>query len=150
MEYRIADMRDIQTLVDFRKRQLIDEGQIPNINIDQSLTEYFYRNLSENTLVQCIAMENGEPVATGGVHFYCYPPSFTNATGKQAYIANLYTMPDFRGKGIAKTILNLLIEEAESRAYHTVCLQASAQGYPLYKQYGFVDIGGFMKFDKNM
>ncbi|MCL2235930.1 MAG: GNAT family N-acetyltransferase [Defluviitaleaceae bacterium] len=144
MVYKKASIKDTQTLVAFRKLQLIDEGQAPDTNIDKELTSYFESSLSNGSLTQFIALENDVAVATGGVHFYLYPPSFKNVTGKMAYIANMYTSPDFRGKGIAKALLNLVIKEAEEREHYLVRLHSSEQGYPVYKKYGFDDTPGFM------
>ena len=144
MEYRVAQLSDAQTLATFRKQQLIDEGQIPDVDIDRALTEYFEASLANGSLVQYVAVDNNAIVATGGVHFYLYPPSFRNATGKMAYIANIYTMPDFRKKGIATAILDLLVKEAEMRGYCVIRLQATDQGHSVYEKYGFVDTPGFM------
>ena len=57
-----------------------------------------------------------------------FPPSFTNKTGKQGYIANMYTDPDFRGRGIASEILERLAKEARERHIHKLILYASKMG----------------------
>jgi len=149
MEYRIAVADDIGVLVSFRKQQLIDEGQTPNNNIDHELSDYFAKCLSDESLVQYVAVENGEIVATGGVHFYTYPPSFTNSSGKIAYIASMYTLPEYRGKGIATNIMHILMEEAHSRGYSRIRLYASEHGRPVYAKLGFKDTTGFMTRDNN-
>jgi len=144
MDYRKAEMADIQTLVSFRKQQLIDEGQTPNGDIDNELADYFRRCLAEGSLIQYVATANGETVATGGVHFYMYPPSYTNPTGKIAYIASMYTLPAHRGKGIATDIVHTLMDEAHKRGYSRVRLYASEHGRTVYAKLGFEDTHGFM------
>ena len=147
MDYRKAETGDIETIVTFRKQQLIDEGQTPESNIDSHLAEYFEKCLTEGSLIQYVAVENGTIVATGGMHFFAYPPSFTNPTGKMAYIANVYTMPEHRGKGIATAIMHLLMKEARLRGYSRIRLYASEHGRPIYEKLGFKDTPGFMTKD---
>lgn len=148
MEYRKAEVNDIETLVAFRKQQLIDEKEIPVGNIDRELTNFFEKCLKEGSLIQYVAIDGGAIVATGGVHFYAYPPTFTNRTGKTAYIASMYTLPAYRGRGIATALINILIEEAYSRDYSRIRLFASEEGRRVYAKLGFEDTPGFMKRDK--
>jgi len=147
MNYRKAEISDIQTLVAFRKQQLIDEKEVPRTNIDCELIDYFERCFIDKSLVQYVAMDGDKIVATGGVHFYLYPPTFTNSTGKTAYIASMYTLPTYRGRGIATAILRILIEEAQSHEYRRIRLFASELGRPVYEKMGFEDTPGFMKID---
>ncbi|MCL2376498.1 MAG: GNAT family N-acetyltransferase [Defluviitaleaceae bacterium] len=147
MDYRKAEINDIKTLVAFRKQQLLDEGEVPKKNIDSELTRYFEKFLTEESLIQYVAMDGSEIVATGGVHFYLYPPSYSNPTGKTAYIASMYTLPAYRGKGIATAILRILIDEVRARSYKRIRLFASNQGRPVYEKLGFKDTPGFMKID---
>ena len=149
MDYRKAGMDDIETLVAFRKQQLIDEGQTPEGNIDSHLAEYFEKCFAEGSLIQYVALENGVIVATGGVHFFVYPPSFTNYTGKTAYIASVYTLPQHRGKGIATAIMHILMDEAHLHGYQRIRLYASEHGRHVYEKLGFTDTHGFMTKDNS-
>lgn len=51
---------------------------------------------------------------------------------------NMYTDPDYRRKGIAYHMLELLIEEAEDKGIKCISLEATAMGRPLYERFGFV------------
>ena len=92
-----------------------------------------------------MAEEDGRIIATGAIIFMDFPPSFTNKTGKQGYIANMYTDPDFRGRGIASEILERLAKEARERHIHKLILYASKWGRPVYQKYGFRDAGAWME-----
>ena len=52
MEYRIETEKDIDTLCELRKKQLIDEGTTPDINIDEELHGFFQN--SSYIRKQCI------------------------------------------------------------------------------------------------
>ena len=144
MDYRKAEISDIKTLVTFRRQQLIDEGQVPAFSIDNELTQYFERCLTDGSLVQYFAVEDGTIVATGGMHLYAYPPCFKNPSDKMAYIVSIYTLPEYRGKGIATAIMHILIKEANLRGFGRIRLQASEGGRPVYEKLGFKDTLGFM------
>ena len=51
---------------------------------------------------------------------------------------NMYTHPDYRRRGIAYQVLDLLVGEARKRGIDAVSLEATDMGRPLYEKYGFV------------
>ena len=137
MNYRKADKKDIPLLVNIRKKQLIDEGIEPNIDIDEELTKYFNSKLADNSLVEWIAEEDNKIIATAAILFIDFPPTYTNKTGRKGYITNMYTEPTSRGKGIATGMLDRLVNEARERNINKILLVASKLGRPVYKKYGF-------------
>lgn len=42
-------------------------------------------------------------------------PTYHDSSGKKAFIMNMYTRPDYRRRGIAYRVLELLTAEAEMR-----------------------------------
>jgi GNAT superfamily N-acetyltransferase len=56
---------------------------------------------------------------------------------RAAGIFYIGTLQESRGKGIAKAMVNYLLNEAKNEGYNFSVLQASALGYPLYKKIGF-------------
>jgi GNAT superfamily N-acetyltransferase len=144
MNYRKAGAKDISQLVDLRKKQLIDEGSAPINNIDIELQKYFELSLKDGSIISWIAEEYGIIVATSGICFYQLPPTYSNPTGKSAYVTNMYTQNEYRGKGIASDLLNLVIDEAKKQCYKVARLHASIQGKSIYERFGFVDSEGYM------
>ena len=137
MQYRPARTEEIDQLAELRKQQLIDEGQLPNCNMDRELHAFFVQGMQDDTLVEWVAEENGALVAAAAIVFYPFPPSFTNPGGIRGYLTNIYTSPAFRGRGIAGDLLRLLIAEAKKRKVSTLMLSASAMGRPVYEKLGF-------------
>ena len=41
MEMRIANKNDIETIIELRKAQLLDQGMLPTVNIDDNMKQYF-------------------------------------------------------------------------------------------------------------
>ncbi len=147
MQYRKATAGDIPVLVDLRKKQLLDEGIEPVRRIDAALTGFFRKRLSDGSLIQWVAEDHGAIVATGAVIFYEFPPTYTNESGKKAHFANMYTAPDYRGRGIATNMLNRLAAETKAAGITKVWMGASKMGRPVYEKFGFRDIITWMEMD---
>lgn len=144
MNYRRATEEDISQFVELRKVQLIDEGLAPVNNIDIQLKKFFELGFKEGSLISWIAEEGGIIVATSGICFFQYPPTYSNPSGKNGYITNMYTKNQYRGKGIASDLLELVVGEAKKQDCKIVRLHASKQGESVYKRFGFVDFEGAM------
>ena len=143
---RKATLDDIPALIKLRKKQLIDEGlpPAPIFDIDRQLTDYFISALSDGSFVAWVMEVDGEIIATSGVCFYTLPPNFSNPTGGVAYITNMYTKDEYRNKGIATELLEMVIDEAKSRGYTVARLHASSMGKSIYAKAGFTDSEGYM------
>lgn len=140
IDYRKATLEDIPTMIALRKRQLLDEGQNPETDIDQELDHFFRKRLLDGSLIQYFGTDDGETIASGAVIFYDFPPSYTNPKGQWAYFGNMYTVPPYRGQGIAKAILHLLAEEVKLAGVEKIWLATSEMGRPVYKKFGFEEI----------
>lgn len=144
MNYRKANIKDVSQLVELRKKQLIDEGCYSENNIDDELERYFFASITNENLVVWIATEHEYIIGTAGVCFFQYPPSFSNPTGRIAYITNVYTKKQYRKQGIATKLLELILEDIKTTDCKFARLHASSQGKKLYEKIGFVDAEGFM------
>ncbi|MCR5794392.1 MAG: GNAT family N-acetyltransferase [Solobacterium sp.] len=134
---RQASAEDIGLLIGFRKKQLDDEEEHPDRNIDSELQQWFTSVMREGKLYQLILEEDGMPVATGAFLKLDMPPSFFRPEGKILYITNMYTVPSFRCRGYASEILRELKHEAENRGCERLLLSASVWGKNVYERFGF-------------
>ena len=147
MEYRTATERDLDAIIETRKKQLIDEGYEPNTDIDGSLREFFTGKFQEDSIVQWLAEEDGKIIATAAIIFMTYPPSFRYPTGVRGYITNVYTAPEYRGRGIATSMVERVKEEARKRGIRKLILMASEHGKPVYLRLGFAESEVWMDMD---
>lgn len=140
--YRKADITDIPQLVDLRLLFLKEIYPKADISQDDVLKDhlrvYLTEHLSKNSFVNWFANAEGKVVASAGIVFYNQPPLYHNLEGKVAYILNVYTLPAFRRKGIAKVLMQKLMDEAIERNTGKVSLHTSKDGRLLYEQFGFV------------
>ncbi|MCL2051057.1 MAG: GNAT family N-acetyltransferase [Lachnospiraceae bacterium] len=148
MKKRLAVINDVPVLVELRKKQLIDEG-LPSVSyidtdIDVQLTDYFTSTIGDGSFISWVMENDGEIIATSGLCFYSLPPNFSNPAGRTAYVTNIYTKPEYRRKGIAAELLNMVIDEANSRGYKVIRLHTSEYGKSIYERAGFADTDGYM------
>jgi len=138
MQYRKATINDIPDLIQLRKQQLLDEGLTPIENIDAELKEYFLSGLSDDSFIAWLAIDKSTIAATGGLCFYQLPPTYSNPSGRVAYVTNMFTEQGYRRKGISSHILNIIIEDAKQRNYTSIRLHASTDGKSMYSKAGFI------------
>ncbi len=143
--YRKANVADVEKLVELRKTQLIDEGLTPDKNIDTELVAFFTKHLQEESLVEWLIEDDAKIVATGGIQFYEFPPSFTNVSGIRGYVSHMYTAPDYRRQGLAHSLLDRVVHEAKLHGVSQLFLYASEQGKPVYLKYGFIEKNEWME-----
>jgi GNAT superfamily N-acetyltransferase len=142
--YRNAKKDDIPTLSILRIKQLSDEGYSDTVNIYEHLQQYFQSSLDDGSLVCRVGIFDERIIATAAMCFYQLPPTFSNPTGKVAYITNMFTDEEFRRKGLATLLLKQLLAEAKILKFTSVRLHASIHGKSIYEKTGFRESHGFM------
>jgi GNAT superfamily N-acetyltransferase len=147
VKFRKATVNEIDQLIYLRKKQLVDEGIEPNQEIDTELKEFFINKMSDGSLVEWIVEDNEEIIATGAIICYEFPPTYTNKSGKKAYITNMYTKESYRGQGIATKLLTKLVAEAKTAGIIKIWLGASKLGRPVYKKFGFKEANEWLELD---
>ncbi len=65
------------------------------------------------------------------------PPSPRFPHGRTGTLFNVYTAPAFRRRGLASKVMDALIEDARIRHLDLLELNATEDGYPLYRSLGF-------------
>ena len=99
--------------------------------------DYYMKALSDGSHTGYLAFDGETFVGAGGVSYYRVMPTFHNPSGWKAYIMNMYVRPDYRRRGIATHMLDLLVADARSRGVDCITLEATDMGRPLYEKYGF-------------
>ena len=108
--------------------------------------DYYLRHLADGTFVSWLALDGDRIIGTSGMSFVEKPPYFSCPTGRIGLLSSMYTDPDYRRRGIAKELLNRVVEEARSYGCGAVQITASDMGVLLYTDFGFVKNGNFMQY----
>lgn len=148
--YRKATIADLDELVRLRieflkEVQPADTRQYHEEELKTSLRNYLSKSIQNDEFVAWLALYNNEVVATSGLCFFQIIPGFTLINGKIAYILNIYTLPNWRGKGVGKQTFNHILQEATNRGYKRISLHATDEGRPIYEKFGFQLTGDEME-----
>lgn len=104
----------------------------------EELYKFFEEEIPTETYITWLAVAGEQCVGTGGMKISKKPGSFRIPDGLNGYIMNMFTLPEYRRRGIAGTILNHLIEEGREKGIKFFELHATEEGEPLYIKNDFV------------
>lgn len=111
MNYKIrkATVTDIEALLILRISLLKEVNELRSDEEERSFRlatkNYLQTALQTNQFASYIATIDDTVVSMSGITFFERPPYIGNFEGKEAYILNMYTVPECRGKGMAKQLL---------------------------------------------
>ncbi len=144
--FRKLNENDLDVFIKMRINQLCEEGAKEDIDLEPALRDYYLRHLSDGTFVSWLALDNDRIIGTSGMSIVEKPPYFGCPSGKIGLLSSMFTNPSYRRKGIAKTLLSKVIDEAKTQGCGTVQITASNMGVLLYSDYGFEKNENFMQF----
>ena len=140
-EYRKATAADIDLLTETRIEVLRAANCLPDDTdmheVEEQSRLYYAQAIAEGTHTVWLAFDHGRFIGAGGISYYQVMPTYHNPTGRKGYIMNMYTRPEYRRKGIAFHMLDLLIRDAREKGVSFISLEATPAGRPLYEKYGF-------------
>ena len=138
MEYRVTDANDIDMLMDVRLSMLRIVNDLPADYIfDDELVVSSRRYFLEGDQTTVVAVDDGRCVACASMSYIEIMPTFSHSSGKRAHLMNVYTEKDYRRRGIARQLVNMLIEDARVHGATEISLDATESGRPLYESMGF-------------
>lgn len=151
--YHKAGREDLEILLKTRLEMLRSVNGIPETEdlaeVAGSCRAYYLESFEKDTHVAYLAFDGETFIGCGGISFYQVMPNIKNPSGMKAYIMNIYTIPEYRGKGIATKVVDLLVTEAHKRNIRRITLDATAMGRPVYERYGFIPAVNTLKLKDN-
>jgi ribosomal protein S18 acetylase RimI-like enzyme len=147
--YRRATPEDVDPLVNLRLAFLAEVSGATESGpvLRASLTEYFSKMIPSNEFIGFLAVADSTIIATSGLVFHRHPPSNRNPTGREAYIMNMYTLPEYRRRGIATRLLQMLIDHARQNDCGKISMHALPTGRSIYVNAGFIPIETEMRLN---
>ncbi|MFX0094956.1 MAG: GNAT family N-acetyltransferase [Candidatus Hodarchaeota archaeon] len=141
---RRAKKTDVDELVALRMELLREIGNISKdckVNVlKKSIRQFFIQKLPKEEFIAWIAEVDEGIIGTSGLIFCEKPPLANNVSGFEGYIMNMYTVPEWRGKGVASTLLQKLMSYLKTRKIQVIRLHAEEAGKAIYKKAGFEPI----------
>ncbi|MCX6220001.1 MAG: GNAT family N-acetyltransferase [Bacteroidia bacterium] len=107
--------------------------------LQMKLQQFFLQTMKEGSFFALLAEYEGKAVSYGGMILKKIPGDLNQSSYLEGDILNMYTLPEYRRKGISSLILKQLLTEAKTMGVSKVALHCSKDGEPLYRKFGFTD-----------
>ncbi|MEH1905639.1 GNAT family N-acetyltransferase [Nostoc sp.] len=139
---RQANLQDLEALIQLRLELLREAGDIKSdsdtANLAEATRKYLGEKMPPGEFLAWVAEVDSQIVATSGLVFFQRPPYNGNLSGLEAYVMNVYTVPMWRGQGIATALLKEIISFVRATEAKRLWLHATEDGKRIYDQLGFV------------
>ena len=142
-EYTIrqATKADLDILMHHRRAMFLDMGRKDDEILAKAMrtSRDFFSNQFEYGRFHAWVVEQrpGTIIAGAGVITFDYPPSPRDPSPQRPMVVNVYTERAHRRKGIARKLMEIVIDWCRSMQFGSVMLHASDEGRPLYESQGF-------------
>ena len=140
VEFKIATNDDIELLMSSRLEML---KVVNNLPADYEYTDEIINESRDYFLngdqITVLALDGGIVAGCASMSFMRIMPTFSHPTGKRAHLMNVYTRSEYRRQGIARKMVNMLIDETWKRGATEISLDATKMGRPLYESLGFTN-----------
>ncbi len=138
---RRATLDHVEALARLRLALLCEMGNVRDESQEapllDAIRDYLQRKMSTDEFLAWVAEVDGQVVAISGLVFFERPPDAGNPTGVDAYLMNMYTLPAWRGRGLANALLDEIIGFVRSTPARRIWLHATDAGRSVYTKAGF-------------
>ncbi len=139
-DIRPASKEDAAIIAVQRRRMFLDMGKSDDADMQAMLTSFlpWVRDAIASGKYLGMLATNVHQVAAGaGMLLLEAAPGYADTSSTRAYIFNVYTELEFRRQGLARQLIQALLEEAKLRGIRLVSLHATEAGKNLYSELGF-------------
>ena len=145
LPYEVRDARpdDADVLTEFRLAMSRDAGFLSDDDdvaaLREATREYMRRAVASGEFRAWLAERDGVPVASAAVLPRRQPPNRRDLLGREAYVLNVYTLPEHRRNGLATLLTERVLAWCEEQGIKKIVLHATEDGARIYERFGFQD-----------
>lgn len=138
MQIKRVQSNDIDLLVDNRIEFICSFATIPNLDQFRKQTKDFItKHIEDDTIISYIAIDDKKVVSSCILCIYDVLPLPSCLSGKCGLLLNVYTIKEYRRKGLAYDLLTKLIHDAKILGVGKILVDYTDDGFPLYNKLGF-------------
>jgi ribosomal protein S18 acetylase RimI-like enzyme len=140
-EIRRASTADLDTLVEhraamFRAMGYSDEAAVDSMSAKFRVWLLEHMNAGDY-LAWLVSAPDGATAAGAGLWLMDWPPHMTGRDSRRGNILNVYTEENFRRQGLARELMDTVLQWCRKNGIDTIVLHASPAGRSLYEAMGF-------------
>ena len=138
---RLATLDDVPTIVHHRHAMFAEMGT-GTVESRQAMNEgseiWLRDKIACGDYLGFLVVNGADTVVAGaGLWLMDWIPGPLDIQTRRAYILNVYTEPDYRGRGLARWLVTSAMDWSREHGLNTVLLHASDAGRPIYESLGF-------------
>jgi len=140
LDIRSATVDDIPEILSQRRAMYEDMDYRDAAALDAMVSlsrEYLLKALTDGSFRAWLALADQRFVGGGAVIVSPWPAHAYDLQCRRATILNVYTYPEYRRRGVARRILQTIIDWCRHDGFARVDLHASDDGRQLYESLGF-------------
>ncbi len=141
---RRADVTDADSIARLRLAFVREfRGVDDEESLRSTVREYLEHALPAGEVAVWLAETDGLAVGTGAVTVY--ERMMMSGVGREGYVLNMYTVPEWRQKGIGSAIVAAIVDHARSEQMQ-LALIATDAGRLIYERADFVPDNRYMRW----
>jgi GNAT superfamily N-acetyltransferase len=109
--------------------------------------DYYRRHASDPQCIIVVAQAGVGLVGCAGLIVEEKPPHAKRLRNISGYVLSVYIEAEYRGRGIARALMERIREEAIARGVTRMALHASGFGLPLYRSLGYAPNPTYLELD---
>ena len=143
---RLATVKDIPALVNQRRRMFEDMYADKDVvrdpasydAMDSAYAVLLRYEIPAGSTRAWLIDDDGVIAASGALKFTDWLPRPDGQRRGLVYVHSVYTVPEYRRRGLARRLLNAMIDYCRANGWPRISLHASDMGRGLYEELGFV------------
>ena len=125
LHHRREMFSEMKSTGDFAQAELLSRDFFERALAEGNYHGWFYEDASGNV------------AAGGGIILVEYHPTPRDAQPRRPFVVNVYTEHAWRRRGLARRLMDAMVEWSRAEGYSNLFLHASEEGRPLYESLGF-------------
>ena len=129
---------DVEIIARMRVQMLdeVTDDPLP-AELEGSVRRFVWRHMQDRTCLGVVAEDEGRVIADAVIYLFETMPDEVNVPGLTAMLYNVYTLPEYRGRGIMAQMLPEVIRLAREAGAVELKMTAEKKAIPLYERMGF-------------
>ena len=141
ISWRRAFIKDAAKIAKHRRAMFRDMGYQDEAALDSMMARFLpwlEAKMTSGDYLAWLAVTDTDLVVAGaGLWLMDWPPHMVGSGARRGNILNVYTEPEFRRRGLARKLMEAVLEWCQANAVDIVVLHASPEGRTLYESLGF-------------
>jgi GNAT superfamily N-acetyltransferase len=138
---RRATIDDAAIISHHRRAMFEDMGARDIVKLDAMCDAFNHwvraRLINGEYLGWLVENEQGTVIAGAGMWLLAWAPTPSDQSAYRGYVFNVYTQTDYRRRGLARRLMETILDYCRENKIKVVALHASDDGRALYESLGF-------------